>query len=67
MTNTQEATHPLDIELVSGMCDQARLAEQRRIIKVLEEHTHGDYRQVMLTPKLIAIIQGETKWFDHTS
>ena len=32
--------------------------ERERIIKILEANAHGDYRQVMLTPKLLAMISG---------
>ena len=31
-------THTLDVDLVSGMCQQARLAEQNRIVRALEAH-----------------------------
>jgi hypothetical protein len=33
--------------------------EQERIIKLLEKEAQGDYKQLMLTPKLIALIKGE--------
>jgi hypothetical protein len=34
---------------------------EERIIKLLENNASGDYKQVMLTPKLIALIKGEQK------
>ncbi len=38
---------------------QGAQAAQERIIKLLESNATGEYKQVMLTPKLISEIQGE--------
>jgi len=37
------------------------MEERERIIKLLESNATGEYKQVMLTPKLIAEIRGEQK------
>ena len=34
--------------------------ERKRIIDLLDENSQGEYKQIMLTPKLIATIKGET-------
>jgi len=33
--------------------------EQDRILELLEERAKGDYKQVMITPELIALIKGK--------
>lgn len=35
--------------------------DRQRIIQLLESNATGDYKQVMLTPKLIQEIKGEQK------
>lgn len=44
-----------DLGLAKG-----RQIEQEQIIKLLEENAQGEYKQIMLTPKLIRLIKGET-------
>jgi hypothetical protein len=38
--------------------ESGRRKERERIIKLLDDNASGDYKQVMLTPKLIALIEG---------
>lgn len=56
-------THKLDVELVSGMCQQARLAEQNRIIKLLDDLAFidemGDVMIGEFKSDVIALIKGE--------
>lgn len=40
---------------------QGEKTEQQRIIKLLEADAVGEYKQVMLTPRLIARIKGEAE------
>jgi hypothetical protein len=51
-------TEPCEACGVSEFQLGVRHAEER-IIKLLENNASGDYKQVMLTPKLIAQIKGE--------
>ena len=49
--------HVSILELREAM-EIGRDRERERIIKLLEDNAFGDYKQVMLTPKLISLIKG---------
>lgn len=55
MSDIQELIHKTSMDCI----DKGKRLEQERIIKLLEENAQGDYKQVMLTPKFIALIKGE--------
>lgn len=41
--------------------EYGKRAENDRLIKLLEDNAHGEYRRLMLTPQLMASLKGENK------
>jgi hypothetical protein len=55
----RQALQKTMVELSTFNYEAGLIAERKRIIKLLELNAQGDYKQVMLTPRLIAEIKGE--------
>jgi len=54
-----DSSHTKDDQLaVNSFINTIKEQEQERMIKLLEDNASGDYKQLMLTPKLIALIKG---------
>ena len=49
---------PAELRMFDLGMAKGREVERERIIKLLDDNASGDYKQVMLTPKLIALIEG---------
>jgi hypothetical protein len=55
MSDLQDLIHKTSMDCI----EKGQAMERERIIELLEENAQGDYKQVMLTPKLIAQLKGE--------